>query len=124
MSLTHCYRNVERCMNEVCFLLKHDIIWSTKYKKYEYCHCYCTLTMVCIKKEGEHIRQYENEVQSKIRAVLLTFTELRKKITAITVSGQNQLFQGILKTVTLIVVGSEENNKFHYVTNINEAINR
>lgn len=48
-----------------------------------------------LKNEGEHIRQYENEVQSKIRAVLLTFTELRKKITAITVSGQNQLFMGI-----------------------------
>ena len=49
-SLTHCYLNVERCMNEVCFLLKHDIIWSKTYKNYEYCHCFCTLTMVCFKK--------------------------------------------------------------------------
>ena len=61
-----------------------------------------------LKNEGEHIRQYENEVQSKIRAVLLTFTELRKKITAITVSGQNQLLLGISKTVTISVVDSEK----------------
>ena len=47
-------------------------------------------------------------MQSKIRAVLLTFTELRKKITAITVSGQNQLLLGISKTITVSVVGSEK----------------
>ena len=108
ISLTHCYLNVQRCMNEHCFLLKHDIIWSKKYKKYEYCHCYCTQRWFALKNEGEHIRQYENEVQSKIRAVLLTFTELRKKITVITVSGQNQLLLGISKTVTISVVDSEK----------------
>ena len=47
-------------------------------------------------------------MQSKIRAVLLTFTELRKKITAITVSGQNQLLLGISKTITVSVEGSEK----------------